>query len=215
MKTKNSESDKSQELAKFVETAKSTRLSPAQEAEAVGLAKACLLAGKAAISAAVESMMSLPWIIGVTAIVESWPELKATARRNLLSDLAAAQTEQGRRFRLSLGRGILSQDAPLALKLITAVCTEMTSSENGLPSQKDAQILSNVLIGKSKPWVLHLPLAEFKEAEATMVIRCVVAACFPGQCAPLHQSTPERHRPRCACASRRCRHIGPPRSQAR
>ena len=82
MTTKHTESDKSQPLAKLVETAKSTRLTPDQESEAVGLAKASLVAGKAAIATAVESMMSLPWIIGVTAIVESWPELKTASRKN-------------------------------------------------------------------------------------------------------------------------------------
>jgi hypothetical protein len=187
MTTKNTELDKNQALADLVETAKSTRLSPAQESEAVGLAKASLLAGKAAIAKAVQSMTSLPWIIGVTAIVESWPELKAASRRNLLSDLSATQTEQGRRFRLSLARGMLSHDAPLALKLIAAVCVEMTSSENGLPSQKDSQIFSNVVIGKGKPWLLRLPIAEFKNTDAEAIIRCVIISCFPGQCPPLTQ----------------------------
>jgi len=187
MTTKNTELAEIQSLAAMAETAKSTRLTPAQETEAVGFAKVCLLAGKAAIASAVESILNLPWIVGVTAITETWPELKATSRKNLLGDLAAAQTEQGRRFRLSLARGLLANDAPAALKLIAATSAEMTATENGQPSLKDAQILSNVLIGKGKPWLLRLPLADFKKSEAETLIRCVVVACFPGQCPPLTQ----------------------------
>jgi hypothetical protein len=173
--------------AKPAEASKPVRLSPDQETAAIDLLKTSLASGKAGIASAVESILTQPWIVGVEAIVQSWAEMKATARKHLLTGLAAHQTDQGRRFRMSLGRGLLTHDAPTALKLVEAVCAEMLTGENGEPSQKDRQIFANVLIGKGKPWLLHLSLADLKPAGADKIIQCALATCFPGQCPPLTQ----------------------------
>jgi len=173
--------------AKPAENAKPPRLTPEQETGAIELIKTSLAGGKAGIAAAVESIMTQSWVVGVEAVSQSWPEMKATARKHLLTGLAAHQSEQGRRFRMSLGRGLLNGDPATAMKLIEAVCVEMLSAENGEPSQKDRQIFANVLIGKGKPWLLHLPLADLKPADADKIIQCALATCFPGQCPPLTQ----------------------------
>ena len=188
MTTENVEPNQTEPIVTPVETsAKPVRLTPEQEIEAIQLLKTSLAGGKAGIATAVESILNHPWIVGVEAVTQSWPEMKVTARRHLLTGLASHQTEQGRRFRMSLGRGLLTQDAATALKLIEAVCTEMLASENGDPSLKDRQIFANVLIGKGKPWLLHLPLADLKPAGADKIIQCALATCFPGQCPPLTQ----------------------------
>jgi len=183
------ESNKTETLAKLVEAAKSARLSPEQEIAAAEILKELLLAGKAGIASAVEPMTNLPWVAGVDAVIKSWPDLKVTARRQLVTGLAAQETESGRRFRLSLGRGMLNHDAATAFKLIEAVCVEMKSGETGELSPKDRQIFMNVLIGKGKPWLLHLPLADLKPAAANSIIHCALATCFPGQCPPLTQAS--------------------------
>jgi hypothetical protein len=183
MTTKKSK-DHSEALSKLVAAAKAARLSAEQEAEATGLLKESLAATKAGVVSAVEAMTALPWIVGVNAVTETWPELKPAARKTLLAALAAQQTEQGRRFRLSLGRAISALDAEIAWLLIEGVCAEMLAAENGAPTQKDRQIFSNVLLGKGKPWLLHLPLAEIAAEKSGAVVRCAVASCFSGQCPP-------------------------------
>ena len=185
MTTENAEQPEVPE--KPVENAKPIRLTPEQEAGAIELIKTSLANGKAGIAGAVESIMSQSWVVGVEAISQSWPEMKVTARKHLLTGLAAHETDQGRRFRMSLGRGLLSSDPATSLKLIEAVCAEMLTGENGEPSAKDRQIFANVLIGKGKPWLLHLPLADLKPAGADKIIACAVTTCFPGQCPPLTQ----------------------------
>ena len=186
MTTKNSKPAESTATT-ATEPARPARPATAQEAEAVARIKDLLASGKAGIASAVESIMTQPWIVGVDAITQSWPDLKVTARKHLLTGLAAQQNEQGRRFRMSLGRGLLNHDADAALKMIDAVCAEMWPGENGEPSQKDRQIFANVLIGKGKPWLLHLPVADLKPAAADRIILCAVATCFPGQCPPFTQ----------------------------
>ncbi|MGB8355491.1 MAG: hypothetical protein WCD79_16455 [Chthoniobacteraceae bacterium] len=186
MTTKTTKSEDSEALAKLVEASKTTRLTPEQETEAAGLVKASLLSGKAGIISAVGSMIGLPWIVGVNSIVETWPSLKAPSRKNLLAALAAQEGEQARRFRLSLGRGLFVADAEAGLKLVQGVCAEMATGENGMLTQNDRQIFANVLIGKDKPWLLRLPIAE-EGAETDALIRCAVAATFSRQCPPLTQ----------------------------
>jgi len=186
MTTKTTKTEDSEALAKLVEASKTTRLTPEQEKEAAGLVKASLLAGKAGIVSAVDSMVGLPWVVGVDSIVETWPALKAPSRKNLLAALTSQETEQARRFRLSLGRGLFVLDAEVALKLIQGVCAEMAAGENGMLTQNDRQIFANVLIGKDKPWLLRLQVAE-EGAETDALIRCAVAAAFSRQCPPLTQ----------------------------
>jgi len=166
---------------------KPLRLTPEQETEAIEQLKKLLTGGKAGIANAVETIIHHPWIVGVEAITQSWSEMKSTARKHLLTGLASHQTEQGHRFRMSLGRGLLTHDAVTSLKLFEAVCAEMLDTETGEPSQKDRQIFANVLIGKGKPWLLHLPLADLKPIGADKIIRCALTTCFSGPCPPLTQ----------------------------
>lgn len=187
MTTRKIKSDDVEALAKLVEGAKSARLTAAQETEAAGLVKSCLLAGKAGIGHAVEAMVNLPWIVGVNVTVEAWPELKSTARKHFLTGLAAQQSAQGRRFRLSLGRGILPHDKEVSLKLVHDVCAEMLATEGGAPSRPDQQSFFNVLIGKGKPWLLNLPLAEVPAKEADVIAQCAAGVCVFGQCPPPSQ----------------------------
>lgn len=175
------------ELTKLSEAAQTAKLSLEQEKQAVSAAKACLSAGKAGIIAAIAPLISLPWIVGVTAIAESWPELKLTARKQLLAALSEETSDQAKRFRLSLSRGLFTIDAPTSIKLAVQVCEEMSGDETSVFSPKDRQIFSNVFIGKGKPWLLHLPLAEMKSAETAPIVCCAIAVCFFGQCPPLTQ----------------------------
>ncbi len=177
------------ELTKLLETAKVSRLSPDQEKQATILLKEKLLSGKAGLASAIEPLVTLPWIVGVNAVVEAWPELKPATRKQFLTELNAQDGDPGRRFRLSLARGLFSHDAAMAVKFAVAVCDAMTSGEGGNLSARDRQVFANVLIGKGKPWLLHLPLAELKAGEADAIIRCAVAVCFPGQCPPLTQQS--------------------------
>ena len=187
MTTENTETANPELLMQLVEAAKSARLTMEQEKQAATLLQSLILAGKAELESVIDPLLALPWIVGVNATGGAWPELKVTARRQLLKGLAACQTEQARRFRLSLGRGLLSQDPAASLKLVAEVCAEMNSTGDDAPLPKDRQIFSNVLLGKGKPWLLHLALADFKPADAAAVLQTAVATCFPGQCPPLTQ----------------------------
>ncbi len=149
--------------ARIVNSAPSAAETAASEAASAASLKELLLGTKPKVLASAETMIGLPWIVGVTAVVEAWPDMKPASRKNFLVALAAQQTEPARRFRLSLGRGMLPHDAGAALALIASVCAEMIESGNGVPSQKDRQIFANVLIGKGKPWLLHLPLGEIED----------------------------------------------------
>lgn len=157
------------------------------DAESAASLKELLLGTKPKVLSSVETMIGLPWVVGVTATVEAWPDMKPASRKNFLAALAGQQTEQARRFRLSLGRGMLPLDAVAALTLISSVCSEMIESGSGVPSQKDRQIFANVLIGKGKPWLLHLPLSELEDEKVGSIIHCAIVTCFPGQCPPLTQ----------------------------
>jgi hypothetical protein len=169
----------------LVEQAQTARLSPAQEDEVAQGLKELLRGGRAGIPEAVDALPALPWNIGVSAVSELWPELKPTARKLLLGKLALQKNEATRRFRLSLARKLLTQDATTASKLAAQVCAEMR--ENGALSAKDRLTFSNVLVGKGRPWLLHFPAAEWKDAEAEAVAVCAIETCFVAPCAPFTQ----------------------------
>ena len=177
------------ELAQLATNATTSKLSPDQEKKAALLAKECLLSGKAGMAAAIEPMIALPWVVGVTAITEAWPELKPTARKQLLAMIGEQKSDHGKRFRLSLSRGLFAADAAASMKLAAEISAEMSSDEGVLLTPKDRQIFGNVFIGKAKPWLLNINLAEMKPAEANAIIRCAVAVCFPSQCPPLTQQS--------------------------
>jgi hypothetical protein len=179
--------DHKEALGKWIETAKSARLTREQEAEAAGLLKETLLGGKTGIATAVEAILNLPWNVAVDAVVAAWPELKAAARKQFTTGLAAPQNESSRRLRLSLGRGLLPVDAGAALKLIEAVCIEMNAASEEGPTPKDRQNFFNVLIGKNKPWLQNLPVGELKASASAVIFHGAIAACFPGPCPPFSQ----------------------------
>ena len=59
----------------------------------------------------------LPWIVGVRAVEQVWPELTAGFRTQLLSGLAKDETDAARRIRLSLARALFKLDVPVAMKV--------------------------------------------------------------------------------------------------
>src|SRR5205814_4683835 len=45
-------------------------------------------------------------------------------------------------------------------------------------TQKNAQVFANVFVGRAKPWVIQLPLADLKPAEADLVAQIAVLSVF-------------------------------------
>ena len=171
----------------LAERALSGRLPPADEERATTLLRETLLAGKKEIARAVEALPKLPWIVGVRAVETAWAEMKATARTQLLKGLAETESDAARRVRLSLARALFKQDVPLALKIAGAVAKEMRETESGELSPKHAQIFSGVFIGKAKPWVVQLPLAELKPAEASALAGVALLTVFSAPHPPVTQ----------------------------
>ena len=172
-------------LNRLAETAKTHRLTPAEEEQAVAILKEFLLGGKASIAQVVEPLMALPWIVSVNAMTAVWPELSVVMRRHLLSSLAKVETDHALRLRLSLARAVFKIDPAAALKITAATVTDLQDSETGSLTSKHRQIFFNVLIGKGKPWLLQLPLADLKASEADQMVHCAIQ-CFPF-CPPLSQ----------------------------
>lgn len=169
-----------EELSQLVEAARAARLSPEQEARATELLKEALLGKRAALTAAIEPMVNLPWAIGVGAITGAWAQMKPTAHRFLLTALKGQTSEQSRRFRLSLSRGMFAIDVPTSLAIATAVCAAMKEAGEGTLTGKDRQAFSQVFLGKGKPWILHLPLGDLKPADAGLLIGCALESCNGG-----------------------------------
>ncbi len=165
-------------LSEIATRAQSGRLSPAEEERGASLIKEALLAGKTAVTDVVEILPQLPWIVGVSGVGGVWSEMKAAAKTLLIKSLTENQSDAARRLRLSLARGLFKQDVPIALKIAAGVAKEMWDKESGAVSPRSAQIFSNVLIGKAKPWVAQLPLAELKPAEADALVHCALLTVF-------------------------------------
>jgi hypothetical protein len=104
--------------------------------------------------------------------------MKATSRTQLLKALGDEDSDQVRRMRLSLARGLFKVDVPAALKVAVGAARDLRDKETGALSNKHAQIFSNVFIGKAKPWVSQLPLADVKPADADILVQCAVSAAF-------------------------------------
>lgn len=172
-------------LEKLAQAAKLQRLSPAEEDRAVTLLLPLLRGGKSGITSVVETLVTLPWIVSVNAVSTIWPEWTAVMRRHLLSGLAKVQSDQALRLRLSLARAIFKIEPPAALKIAAATLPDLLDTETGTLTPKHRQIFFNVLIGKGKPWLLQLPLGEFKASEADTLVHCAIET-FPF-CPPLSQ----------------------------
>ena len=166
------------ELTQLAEASQRARLSPADEERMTVLLKEALLAGRAGVARAVDALPKVPWIVGVRAIEQMWPELTAGFRTQLLAGLGKDETDAARRMRLSVARALFKVDAPVTLKVAVAVAKEMRDKDSGALAPKHAQIFSNVFIGRAKPWVAQLALAELKPAEADVLVHCAVMSVF-------------------------------------
>lgn len=166
------------ELAQLAEASQRARLAPAQEERMTALLKEALLAGRAGVARAVDTLPKVPWIVGVRAIEQVWPELTAGFRTQLLAGLGKDETDAARRMRLSVARALFKVDAPVTLKVAVAVAKEMRDKDSGALAPKHAQIFSNVFIGRAKPWVAQLALGELKPAEADVLVHCAVLSVF-------------------------------------
>ena len=166
------------ELTQLAEASQRARLAPADEERMTALLKESLLAGRAGVARAVDALPKVPWIVGVRAIEQVWPELTAGFRTQLLAGLGKDETDAARRMRLSVARALFKVDAPVTLKVAVAVAKEMRDKDSGALAPKHAQIFSNVFIGRAKPWVAQLALAELKPAEADVLVHCAVMSVF-------------------------------------
>ncbi len=159
------------------------RLTPAQEDEAVHLAKELLLSGSGGIPAAVDALVTFPWNVGVTAVVATWPDLQPDVRELLLHSLSEQKSDAGKRLRLSIARGLFAVDPEAVEKIATDVCRDMRV--DGAMSARDCQTFANVFVGKGKPWLQNLAVGSWGAPEP--VIACAVEVCFDTPCAPFTQ----------------------------
>ncbi|MDB6154450.1 MAG: hypothetical protein JWL90_2903 [Chthoniobacteraceae bacterium] len=165
-------------LADLAARSQAARLSVADEEQMSRLLKEALLAGRAGVGKAVDFLPVLPWIVGVRAVESTWPEMKITARAHLLKGLADIESDSARRIRLSLARALFKLDPSTSMKLTVGVCKEFKDKDSGALSQKHAQIFANVFIGKVKPWLSQIALADIKPADADLLAHCALMAVF-------------------------------------
>ena len=166
------------ELMELALASQKARLSPADEERMSALLKEALQSGRAGVARAVETLPLAPWIVSVRSVEAVWQDLTAGFRTQLLAGLGKDESDGARRLRLSLARALFKVDPPVALKVAVAVAKEMRDKDSGLLAPKHAQIFSNVFIGRAKPWLGQLPLAELKPAEADVLVHCAVLAVF-------------------------------------
>jgi hypothetical protein len=166
-------------LAPLLAKAATQRLSIPEEEKAIGLIRDRLLAKKDVFMPTVELLPKLGWAVASKSVGAAWPEMKATAKNALIKILSADESEPSRRIRLSIGRSLFKvPDLPASLKLIIGVAKEIRDKETSAITAKDAQMFSNVTIGKGKPWIAQLALAEVKPADADLLIHAAIFAGF-------------------------------------
>lgn len=166
------------ELAAISQTGNQNRLSPSEEDKATRLMKACLLEGGDGVTAALDAMPQLPWILGVRAIENAWAQLPPDSRAQILAAIGKMETDNGYRLRLSIARSLARVELPVALEIAATVCGSMWNKETGAMSPEHSKLIGNVFIGRGKPWVLQLPLANLAEADADSIVACVVFSAF-------------------------------------
>lgn len=168
----------SDELNQLAEASQKARLSPTEEDRMATLLKEALLGGRGGVARAIQALPRVPWIVGVRAVEAVWPELTAGFRTQLIAGLAKEETDAARRIRLSLARALFKVDVAVALKLAVTVARELPDKETGALTGKQAQIFANVFIGRGKPWLAQLPLADLKPADIDALVHCAVLAVF-------------------------------------
>jgi hypothetical protein len=164
------------QLQEIVEAAKESRLAPGDENRAIELLEQTITGGPKALPATLDAILTLPWNLGVKAVTEAWPETKPAGRTRLLTGLAKADSDVSRRIRLSLARGLHAQDPASAFKLLLGVCEAMGGAQGG-SSTKDRQIFANVMLGKARPWLMNIAMADLKPAEAQKLITPALESC--------------------------------------
>ena len=127
----------------------------------------------------------LPWIVCVNAVGAVWEQLSVPMRRHLLGIIAKNESEPARRLRLSLARAIFKLEPAAGLKLAAAAAADLRHPETGELTPRFRQLFLNVFVGKGKPWLLQMPLADLKPGEADALVHCAIE-CFP-ICPPLSQ----------------------------
>jgi hypothetical protein len=166
-------------LAPLLAKAATQRLSISEEEQAVGLIRDRLLGKKVEFLAAVELLPKLGWAIASKSVGNAWPGMKASAKNALVKTLSVDESEASRRIRLSIGRSLFKvPDLPAALKLIAGVAREIRDKDTGAVTSRDAQMFSNVMVGKGKPWIAQLSLTDVKPAEADPLVHAAVFAGF-------------------------------------
>jgi len=164
------------QLQALLDAAKGGRPSPADEERAVQLLKQTIPRGPKALPAALDALLTLQWSASVKAVTEAWPETKPAGRARLLTGLARQDGDISRRIRLSLARGLHAQDPASALKLIQGVCDAMGGAAGG-STNKDRQVFANVMLGKARPWLVNIAMAEMKPADALKLIIPALESC--------------------------------------
>lgn len=163
-------------LAALAEKASAQRLPAAEEEQAVQLVCAGILAGSEDI---VALLPKLGWAASSRGVTAAWPELKATARTAFLKAIAVDESEAGRRIRLSIARGLFKvPDLAACAKLIVGACKEIRDKKTGELTTRDAQNFAAVMIGKGKPWIAQIALADLKPADAALLVHCALIATF-------------------------------------
>jgi hypothetical protein len=179
--------DPKAELAALSQNGNTNRLSPTDEERATRLMLTCLLEDGNGISAALAAMPQIPWILGVRAIENAWKDLSAEARATVLDGLAKMDTDNGYRLRLSMARSLARVELSEAVKVAAASCRSMWNAETGTLKPEHSKLIGNVFIGRGKPWVLQLNLADISAEDANAVLSAVVFSTFNVNNAPITQ----------------------------
>jgi hypothetical protein len=166
------------ELDQLAEASQRARLAPTDEERMGALLKEALLGGRGGVARAIDVLPRVPWIVGVRAVETVWPELTNGFRTQLIAGLGKDETDAARRIRLSLARALFKIDEPVGLKLAAGVTRELRDKESGMLTAKQAQIFANVFIGRGKPWLAQMPLADWKPADVDELVHCALLAVF-------------------------------------
>ena len=160
------------------------RPSPEEEKQAAEVTAKLFLAGRTSLGPALAVVRKMPWMVGVKAVEMAWPELKPLVRKALVAELDNESSEPAKRLSLSIARGLLKTDAAAALQIAAGACARML--ESGL-TPGDRQIFGSVFIGRGKPWLLQLPLAEAPAEETAPIARCAARCGFDKRTPPIAQ----------------------------